>query len=41
MSIDIPKDARTRAIALIQRYFEAHEEPFGYWQKYDQQRKQR
>jgi uncharacterized protein (DUF2164 family) len=90
MSIDIPKDARTQAIASIQRYFEAHmedkigniaagallgyfleeiaplvynqavtdvqerlmariseldidihEEPFQYWQKYDQQRKRR
>ena len=26
MSIDIPKDARTQAIASIQRYFEAHME---------------
>lgn len=90
MSIDIPKDARTQAIASIQRYSEAHleeklgniaagallgffleeiaplvynqavsdvqerlmariseldidihEEPFQYWQKYDQQRKRR
>lgn len=30
MSIDIPKDARTQAIASIQRYFEAHmEEKIG------------
>ena len=30
MSIDIPKDARTHAIASIQRYFEAHmEEKIG------------